>query len=525
MSDLHISKNRPFSTANLLKFCEEKYPRLLAGGDVLFLAITGDFTDGISDFLSFGMFGQQEGDWQALRLAMAACEKQGLPILTIRGNHDSFGVESFQSESNKFFSELQTQFRTHSKRSGLELVASHKETGSYALVHKESGSRHIFLEGSRIVPSPHQFHGEFSVSQEVWLKAVIDGPSNHGPTFVFMHYPLGSLTPDSRERLVGAAQGAAGPVTYLSGHIHSVIGKRGVQSLNSYDGIDELQLSDFKWSGVVRKVDISSAVFVDIPTIDLGSVSASLLLDPVNRDSERSLVAVYSELPIDSVSHCDDAKRTLRPERAFSHIHVFSGEAKCLQVSTVDKSGKHATTQVVPVDNRLFKHSVARWIFAHWFESLQLILLTLYVALVIASRQVFLRSKNVLLTIYLVTSPLIPTTLWEGVFNRKWIVSNGVAMFDLETRDIFLDPDTTRIGPTMLVYLFFALAINWRLASHRSRAATIAWTVVLVLLTLVDARMIIGRGGLRSVLLSPHTAFLAYVWWLWNSPTPKVKTL
>jgi hypothetical protein len=205
---------------------------------------------------------------------------------------------------------------------------------------------------------------------------------------------------------------------------------------------------------------------------------------------------------------------------SFSAIHVFSGDAKCVRVSTVDKSGVHATTQVTPIDVRLFKHSVARWIFAHWFEFLQLFLLSLYVLTVLAARRMYLRSKNLILTIYMVSHPIIPNTIWEGVFSRKWIVSNGVAMFDLETRDIFLDPDTTRIGAMMVVYLLFAVALNWRLRRHRSKIGTILWTLFLGLLTLVDARMIIGRGGVRSVALSPHTWFLAYVWWVWKSATP-----
>ena len=201
MTDLHISASRRHSLDKLSHFCESVYPTLLA--DVHFLAITGDFTDGIGSFFSLSQFGQQQLDWDAYQHAVGPCRAHGVPIFTIRGNHDCFGVSSFWDDSNSFFRHTLAH-QTHAL--GNEIVR-HQASGSY-MVKSSPEFRFFFLEASRIAPSPHQFYGEFSAEQARWLEGEISGFTNFGSkmTYVFMHYPLGSLTPDSRDRLVAAAR-------------------------------------------------------------------------------------------------------------------------------------------------------------------------------------------------------------------------------------------------------------------------------------------------------------------------------
>jgi hypothetical protein len=511
MTDLHISNNRPFSLENLREFCNSTFPALTAEKDILFLALTGDFTDGMGDFLSLDQFGQQESDWTAFRLALEGCVKVGIPIFKIRGNHDAFGVHSFTHPTNLFFTTIQEEFnRLFSKHPNLRTLATHAESGSFAISHSPSKSRFVFLDAGRTIPSPHQYHGEFSESQAVWLKNLIQGPSNPqtARTYIFIHFPLGCLVPSSRARLLEAVAKSASRVTVLSGHIHSVVGRRGVQSIKSHQNVDELQLSDFKWSETVRKINVESGLFVDIPV--RAHVSATLLLDP----GMRSLVGVAStgDIVIDSVTPCHAVSSELRPETVLNGMHFFSlsDELSCVNVTTIDRKGKRESVRVPAVDTRLWPGTPGRAIFTHFFEALQLLLLFEYVLLVVIARALFLKFKSLPMTLYLVLSPVIPLTVSENFFSRPWVVSNGVAGLDLETQEIFLDFETIRMGIIMLLYLLFAVAVK----ANPGRFGRVIWTLFLGILTLFDMRMLVARGGVKTMAFSPHTWFMIYMWTL-----------
>jgi Icc-related predicted phosphoesterase len=522
ISDLHISEKRNFSKSNLKKFCDNLFPKLVGG--VLFLAITGDFTDGFSDFVSFEKFGQQENDWKAFREAIEGCARTGVPILSVRGNHDTYDVEHFHHETNKWFREFQSELGRSLSRSEFE-KSIHKDTGSFAIIHKASRSRFAFIEASRIIPSPHQYHGEFSVSQETWLKNWVKGPSNKLAlkTYVFIHYPLGSLVPDSRSRLLRSVANSASPVVYLSGHIHSVVGKQGVQALQSHEKVDELQISDFKWSGTVRKVNIETSMFVDIPTIGVEIsdaqlwASASLLIDPQTKN--KSVISVFSNFGIISVTKCGSANHLTKLSH-ISEISIFEApEEPCLSLSTFGGSA-----DILPVDTRLPAGTFGRYFFSYWFEWLQLIVLVEYILLIAIARRIFSKSGNLLTALYLVLSPIFPNITFEGVYGKPWIVANSVAMFDLETAEIILDSDTTRVGLMLLLYIILATGINWKEALLRSHFAYITATLVMLLFTLVDLRVNLARGGLKCLFMSPHSWFIGYVSYVWLKPAGRDKT-
>lgn len=513
MTDLHISRSRDTSLKNLKAFCDKVFARLVADGDVLFLAITGDFTDGIDSFLAFSEFGQQETDWKAYREAIDGCMHNQVPILKIRGNHDSFNVESFHHESNVWFRTYQAESRGNLKN---DKIVHHSSTGSYAFFDQKSGARFVFVEASRIIPSPHQYHGEFSESQEEWVKKFISDESNTKAvrTYVFTHYPLGSLTPDSRQRILNAVSPSRSQVVYLSGHIHSVVGSRGVQALNSHEKVDELQLSDFKRSGIVRKVDVETSTFVDIDVVDhdlVSLMSASVLIDPVDRS--RSLLSIYSEVPIEAVTECGKSA-PLRYDHTVNKISTFAVQSRkipCLDVATT--TGNH---KVYPADTRLWVGSVHRWVFSHFFEFLQIILLVEYLISIWVVRKFYLKTGLMAPTLYFLLSPLIPGELSEGVFKRRWMLSNAVAMFDLETFDVFLDSESVKVGITLLLYLICASALNWKFGSkERPKTTFRIWSFFLVILTFFNLRFAVARGGLRTLTLSPHTWFMAYFWSLW----------
>jgi hypothetical protein len=523
MTDLHVSENRPYSLDNLRTFCDSTYPSLIARGDVLFLAMTGDFTDGMGSFLSLSQFGQQESDWAAFRSALQGCIDQGVPIFKIRGNHDTFGVESFKHASNAHFTAIQEELEGLLVKSSLQMVAHHDQSGSFALFHPASKSRFVFLDAGRTVPSPHQYHGEFSEEQEKWLAAFMNGPTNAKAlsTYIFVHYPLGCLTPSSRERLLRTVDRSSSRVTFLSGHIHSLIGKRGVQAIQSHGDVDELQLSDFKWSGAVRKVDVTTGLFVDIP-MD-GSLSATMMLDPDVRgtgNEGRSLIGIYApeESIIDSASRCDDSTAVLRPGPRMGGMAFFgSPSSTCVDVTLIDtETGKRSSNRLVAADTRLTQGSLSRYAFSYFFETLHVVLLLEYVILVVIARSLFLKFGDLGLTLYLILSPLIPTTVSENFFSRPWVVSNGVMGIDLESNEVFIDYETIRTGVMMLLYLLFALAVRWG-ADKRgpSFAGKLAWTVSLAILSFVDMRMMIARGGFKTLTLSPHTWFMVYMWCLW----------
>jgi hypothetical protein len=531
MTDLHISKSRPYSLENLRLFCDKTFPTLIAGGDVLFLALTGDFTDGMGDFLSLAQFGQQEGDWTAFRSALEGCVKVGLPIFKIRGNHDAFGVESFKHPSNLFFVTIQEELKKLTlKHAHLNIVSTHDNSGSFGVQHHISKSRYVFLDAGRITPSPHQYHGEFSDDQAKWLQAFIEGPSNSqaASTYIFIHFPLGCLTPLSRERLLKAVSKSSSRVTFLSGHIHSLIGRRGVQAVQSHDHVDELQLSDFKWSGTVRKVDVSSGFFVDIPLS--AEDSATVLMDPTIQSSSQSLVGVFAhkDSVVDSVTMCGESK-PLRPETTMNGMYFFStGEGKigCVNVTSIDsKSGKRMSNAVTAVDTRLWPGSFARLAFTYFFETLQVVILLEYIGIVLIARSLFKRFHDLPLTLYLVLCPLIPTTVSDNFYSRPWVLSNGVAGIDIETREVFLDYETIRLGAMMLCYLLFATAVHWKVGRNQSSIGKWIWTAFLFLFTLADMRMMIARGGLKTCFLSPHSWFIGYMWYLWTTNNPPLANM
>lgn len=530
MTDLHISKSRPFSLDNLREFCDGLFHDLISAGDVLFLALTGDFTDGMGDFLSFAQFGQQESDWAAYRAALSGCVKNGVPIFKIRGNHDAFGVESFTHISNTFFANIQEDLKRIPSKSGLETIAVHSQSGSFAVGHKLSKSRFVFLDAGRIIPSPHQYHGEFSENQSEWLSNFIQGPSNSQSesTYIFIHFPLGSVTPSSRARLLHAVEKSASRVTFLSGHIHSVIGSRGVQSIQSHDNVDELQLSDFKWSQVVRKIDVSSRLFVDIVS-DRGKQrsSATLLIDPAMPQSSLSLVGVATPTGffIDSVDACGTTSSPLRPDRQLGDMHFYSApheDVTCLEIISVSKlSGLRTKETVKLVDARLLPGTISRYIFGHFFETLQVVLLFEYILIVLVARALFLKLRSLPLAIYMVLSPLVPSTLSDNFYSRPWVLSNGVAGFDIETSEVFMDYETIRTGIMMMLYMLFALAVQWKQHPNRGPVGKLVWTILLTLLTLMDMRMMIARGGLKTLILSPHSWFILYMWYLWTAHKPR----
>lgn len=483
------------------------------------MAITGDFTDGFADFFSLGMFGQQESDWKHYKQAIQGCAKTGVPILSVRGNHDSYDVASFYSDSNKWFRELQSELSRSLSRNAFE-KSIHKETGSFAITHKASQSRFAFIEASRIIPAPHQYHGEFSLSQEVWLTNWIEGPSNNvaRKTYVFTHYPLGSLVPDSRARLLSAVANSDSRVVYLSGHIHSLLGRNGVQALKSHDKVDELQVADFKWSGIVRKVHIPTSLFVDIPTIgvkhDSLIVAASVLIDP---ETAKPVMSLYSNRAVFVVKQCESSA-PLKRHSEINDVHLFEApQTPCISVTTLD-----GVVEVVPVETRLPSWTLARSFFAHFFEWIQLIVLAEYILLILVARQIFRKSPTQLFaTIYLVLSPIVPNIVFEGVYGKPYILANSVAMIDLETREIILDSDTTRVAFMLLMYL--VLATGLFLKPHfgsRAHFGYIFGSLLMLLFSLVDFRINLARGGLRCLALSPHTWFILYAWFLWLRAPP-----
>jgi hypothetical protein len=485
------------------------------------MAITGDLTDGIGQFWSLEEFGQQSGDWSLMSSVIKKCRQHNVPVLFIRGNHDCFGVHSFQDGSNRAYRELHAQMIAQ-----LPFDVHQDSGGSYAF---HSGrSRFIFVENDRIIPGPHQYYGELSPERAQWLKAYIEGPTNlvAEQTFLFSHYPIGTLTIDSRTRTLAALANSKSPITYLSGHIHSVVGTNGIQATRSHGMplLNELQISDYKWSGIVRKVDIGSGgIFVDIPTISTyPNVSASLLFHP-SHNPQTSLLTVYSQDESIKFLHaCKNQDLKFKKIDDYGLMSVFN----ITGVSSVDLEciEDHSGRQVYPVDTRLWFGTPKWFLFTYWFESLQIIVLALYLGTVWFSRKIFLcqtsTNPNVLIPLYLVLSPLIPNSLSEHLYKREWLVANGVALFDLRSHDVIMDTETTRVGFMMFLYFLTSVSLNFRLSlpSNRLTLGSWLWLAFLAFPQFMDVRFIIGRGGFRSLLLSPHTWYMIWYWYKWLHP-------
>ena len=514
--------NRPFSANNLRNFCENILPNL-EKESILFLAITGDFTDGIGSFVSLSdRFGQQQADWDLYMEATSNCRKLSVPIFTIRGNHDCFGVSSFGHASNKHF--VNMRLHTHKQKNHDQII--HHHSGSYAFAH--NSSMYLFVEAGRIVPSHHQFYGEISKEIADWISQIVSHSTHAHSTqlYVFCHYPLGALTPDSRKRLVDSLS-AASSVTYLSGHIHSLVGSNGVQAIRSHGFIDELQLADFKWTGLVRKVHVNTGMFVDIPTLSRELIGANILYDPSVRygSNRHSILSVYSQKKLIAAGpSCVSGGETKFPPITLDIPNTFFFDIQ--DSSSVDTSvclKFNDSTQIIvhSTDTRLL--GVKTYVFVYFFEFLQTMLLIVYLILVYVARRLYNTHHLRTIPIYFVLAPLIPTSLGEWLVDRKWMAANGIGFFDLETFEFFLDSETTRVGIFLVLYLLCAIALYLRL-TYRNR-----WTVaamcllVLVPVTLVDMRMAMARGGIRTLLLSPHTWFICYYWFTWKTGTNKIK--
>ena len=513
MTDVHVSETRPYSALNLKEFCKMQFPRLVAQGDVLFLAITGDLTDGIGSFWRVDSFGQQGGDWSLFREAISDCIATGVPVFKIRGNHDCFGVESYHGHSNAGFRQAQKHGVSKLTKDHPRLVLD-SESGSYAFWDPvRAKSRFVFLENHRILPGPHQYYGEFSERQANWLEAFIKGDSDKesDTTYVFSHYPLATLTPESKKRLVDILDRSKSHVVYLSGHIHSVVGKRGVQALSSShsENIHELQLSDYKWSGIVRKIDVSTGLFVDIPTAPGDTSSpATILFDPST--PHKTLLTVYSLDPIRYAAPCSNTSLHLPKLDDFNNMHIYEtspdAPIDCFKIVPRDHSGIH----LHPVDTRLHPNSIPRLLFEYWFELFQLIILVIYLGIVYFAKQLYENDLS-LIAFYLVLSPLIPNILSEHLFSRKWMIANSFGMLDLTSGEWVFETDSTRLVVMMSLYLIAAAYLNQRIRGPRSILTHVLWLLILAPFVFIDLRFQIGRGGFRSLIFSPHTWFMVLV--------------
>jgi hypothetical protein len=306
--------------------------------------------------------------------------------------------------------------------------------------------------------------------------------------------------------------------------------------------LNELQISDYKWSGIVRKIDIGSGgVFVDIPTIQETRISASLLYDPLSTSESvrTSLMTVYSpSVRIKSAHVCHDRAKKFEKFDQYGNMYVYNitgvvkSDLKCIQVS----DGSKDFDVDGPTESRLRFGSTIWFLFTYWFESLQIIVLVLYVGTVWFARKIFLKtalkgslqnSESIshlladrIIPLNLVLSPLIPNSLSEHLYKREWLVANGVALFDLQTRDVIMDTETTRIGFMIFLYFLTALSLNFRLSlrSNRITLGSWVWLAFLAFPQFMDVRFIIGRGGFRSLVLSPHTWYMIWYWYKWLYP-------
>jgi hypothetical protein len=526
MTDIHVSVARPYSLENLERFCKETLPRILSESpSILFLAVTGDLTDGVAEFLSLGAFGQQAPDWVAYESAMESCFATNLPIFKIRGNHDCFGVHSFHHPTNEFFRAVQ---RHHGKSTPkLTVDALH---GSYGFTI--DGVNYVFLEMGRIVPSPHQYHGEFAEDQALWLNELVERFEKKSFTYVFGHYPIGSLTPASRARLL-TALAPAHEVFYLSGHIHSVVGATGVQCLDCHQlNIHELQLSDFKWSGIVRQVG-PNGVFSDIPASEpMGAmVRATVQNDILIR---RPIISVYA-LERSSVKKIRLSDGTLlEPRQDSGELIIFDYPSDTPIPKTVDVVFQDGPVELKLVDARLPEKSFARILFTRWFECFQVMLFLMYCVLVwLAWDLKTKRGISPLFSLYLLLSPILPSVMCQGLFGRHYVLASGIGLWDLETNEFVLDSESTRVALMFFVLTVLSIGIMFKHSGLREktrrwniwadRIVSLIGLVSITLVSLIDFRMLVARGHISSAVLSPHFWFVVSAWTILLSTGEKRK--
>lgn len=200
VSDLHFSVVfDPDRVADFKKFCQQVIPSVKPSVTI----VSGDLTDARLKGLMAGS--QQIQEWMMYSdIINSTGVTQQTLWLDVRGNHDDFGVSSYEAEENYF-----TKYSVRGQR--------HRRHYSYYV--EKGGDTYAFIAvDACLEPGPNRpFNtvGFLHPTDITALRALRDNATNLANyTVWFGHYPIAAIN----SPIPGLMEVVNGP--YLSGHIH-----------------------------------------------------------------------------------------------------------------------------------------------------------------------------------------------------------------------------------------------------------------------------------------------------------------
>jgi Calcineurin-like phosphoesterase len=283
LSDIHVSKFNKKYGKNLFDFCTEFLPRLLKKESIA-LVVSGDLVDADPYNMFIDRNGQYEEDWIQFRKSFEPCMQiQSLPIFTIRGNHDCYGVTSWNSQDNKSYREFQADvFKRMTKLIELGIyknfqVSSEPGNKNSQIIRIENLNL-LLLDNCDPSGSLRQIYANLDESTVNWIKTTLRSSSSPylaslRPLTVISHYPTGSYIYEDRMRLLQLLKYIKA-VSYHAGHVHTAMG----YTLMAKQRVDEdyefleFEVADFRDRQSFRLIDTD---LMEVYDFERGKKSAS----------------------------------------------------------------------------------------------------------------------------------------------------------------------------------------------------------------------------------------------------------
>ena len=470
LNDLHMHGTYQASADRLAWFCKEALPTIAASGNLRFIVLNGDLTDGGSPIFSLEGPGDKPLEWQLLKDALAPCLESTL-VFPLRGNHDAFNVDGhFNHPSNNLFIDFQNHVDASNREKGI-VPLRFEDEGSFVV--KLDGQTFIFIDNTR---SGRRFFAWYPQELDDWVRLHLKDVEAKSVS-IFSHYPTGTILPDDRKRLMKTLKEFSGKIkSYQSGHVHFTYGFR---AQTEVFGINELVLVDFAYAGYARLVTLNDSVVIDFIVND-----KQLPLIGATKLRNGTIIAAGFG--------CDEAK---------------DGFYKLTGAETVSCGDKETAV----VDDRLFT-GLVRWAFLNNYEAWSIAALLSYFVLVWFMRW-FAKSsrRNISDTMTLVTSLLFPLLPWAIGHEAGRLVVVGVwGIVNVKTWEVsHLD-----MAPLMLVSSHLRLICKAVALRTRPRSAVnVLFSLLVAIMSVLYIKLMVISYG-TMIFLSPVVTLEVVTWLL-----------
>ncbi|KAF4724654.1 hypothetical protein FOZ63_023286 [Perkinsus olseni] len=517
ISDIHVSQFNNITINKLSTFCRDFLPRVKGHGLVA-TVLGGDLVDSNVAAWSGQYPGPIAEEWAKLsHVLLTECAPHS-PILTVRGNHDSFAVAGYDDEKNHFYRDMVEQLWPKSP----ELVRG--PSGSWMLPVND-----YLLIGLDLTPSAgasRHFFGELSEETEAWLEAEWIQKRRDMRTIIVTHYNFGTLEPPSRRRLTRILHEASDVHVLLTGHTHTVMGH---WMYAQFEKLLEMEIPDFKFNGVVRLLQLPPPTPESVDprewrySIQPDEDLVPTILPPVVRDGGEVFVTVVGARDVDKVEIIGHG-HTVDLTRESSDDLVYSGrldpdvpiEDAIVQL-TYNNGDSRVETNLAPLNprRRLLPLPV-QWAFTNMHTAMFLGSAAFWIGNILLAwflRSTLLRSGKLLCYLLCgiaVFIPVLPWSLAVGYHGCPSIVF-GFGIFCLRSPS-WMPNDTYAIA-------FIGLSIKLALcfAVVKSLDAKSRWSFLTIPVLLwgqyFSLRWTVMSYGPYAFLLAPATTLWDTVFW------------